>query len=129
MDKDKLKLMTEKFHSCLELEYSNFAYSRMHHISVPTFMLQTGRYTRAYEQEALDMLKGFLSNPDKMPNRSTIKVNNRRLSKLKRKGNIFTKEPTKILDTKMTILDVKLDTPEQYREGIVAWAKSVVESF
>lgn len=129
MDEEKLKLMNAKFHSCLELEYSNPEYSRVHHITVPTFMLQTGRYTQAYEGEALNMLKNFLSHPDKIPSRSTIKAYNIQLSKLERKGNIFTKEPTKILDTTMTILDVRLDTPDHYYEDIIAWAKSVVEIF
>lgn len=130
MNEEKIKLMNAKFHSCLELEYSNSEYARMHHITVLTFMLQTGRYTEHYEDGALSMLKDFLSDPDNIPSKSTIRANNIRLEKLKKsKGGIFTKEPTKVLDTKVTILDVRLDSPSHYRDDILAWAKSVVEKF
>ena len=124
---DKLQFMKKKFDACLELEYSNPEYASMHHITVLAFMLQTGRYTPAYKEDALKMLKNFLSHPYKIPSKSTIKSYNLQLSRSKRKGNIFTKSSTKILETKMTILDVRLNTPDHYCEDVIAWAKSIID--
>jgi hypothetical protein len=73
------------------------------------------------------MLKGFLSHPYDLPDDSSVKSINSELSSDKRTGNIFNNEGGAILDSKITIFDVRLDDPEQYCQDVIAWARAVVE--
>lgn len=121
----KLKAWREKFDACLVLEFSNPAYFRAHHIFVMTFMLQTGRYTDAYRNEAISLLKEFLKCPQAAPTKSSLADINSNFSSDKRQTNIFRKEAGDILYTSMTILDVDTSTAEQYFKDVIAWAREV----
>ncbi len=121
-----LERIEEKFNAMLALEFSNRAYFSVHHISVPTFMLQTGRYAKPYREKARNMLEAFLAQPDELPRATTIKDINMEFSSAKRTDNIFNKKTGDILNSDFTIFDVRIDTPEHYRKDVVAWARAVV---
>ncbi len=118
--------MEDKFNDMLALEFSNPAYFKVHHISVPTFMLQTGRYTDAYREKAIALLKTFLKHPYNMPGAALVKEINVEFSSVKRNDNIFTKEAGTILESAFTVFDVRVDTPGHCCEDVIAWAKAVI---
>jgi len=127
MEEEEIKKWDDKFALCLGMEFSNPEYFKVHHILVITFMLQTGRYTPTYQNEAMSLLKEFLSHPLEAPTRSAIDVINTKFSSQNRDNRIVKKEMGDGFDTNITILDIRTDTADNYCKDVIAWAKEVFD--
>ncbi len=119
----------DKFNICLALEFSTPEYFRVHHILVPTYHLQCGKYTSEIQPSVVNLLRDFLLHPDVQPSRSQIEEISRRFSSNKRNEKIFTEIGTQIISSAMSILDIRTDTPQQYCQDVLAWAHSVLKEF
>ncbi len=122
-------LCQTRFDESLVLEFTDPGYGAVHNLTVATFMLQhSSRMSKEgwlYERE---LLREFLvegKSPDLVRQQSKDSVDSgKRTFKFKSKDG----KPI-ILKTawKKTILDVRAENAEIYREDIAAWARSALE--
>ncbi len=122
-------LCQTRFDEFLALEFSDPGYGAVHNLTVATFMLQHSRRMSKegwlYERE---LLKEFLVN-NKSP--ELIRQQNKDLvDSGKRTFKFKSKDGKPVIAKtrwKKTILDVRYEEPEVYRQDISAWARSALE--
>ncbi len=122
-------LCQTRFDEFLVLEFSDPGYGAVHNLTVATFMLQhSSRMSKEgwlYERE---LLREFLVK-NKSP--EFIRKQNRDLvDSGKRTFKFKSKNGKPVIDKttwKKTILDVRYENAEMYREDITAWARSALE--
>jgi hypothetical protein len=123
------RLCQARFDEYLILEFTDAGYGAVHHLTVATFMVQhSSRMTREgwlYERE---LLREFLvENKSPATIRKQIKDtvdSGKRTFKFKSKTGVPVINKT---TWAKTILDVRAEKAEAYREDITAWARSVLE--
>jgi hypothetical protein len=122
-------LCQTRFDEFLALEFSDLAYGAVHNLTVATFMLQhSSRLSREgwlYERE---LLREFIVEK-KSPSliRQQIKDSadsGKRTFKFKSKDG---KPVISKTTWRKTILDVRTENAEVYREDVTAWARSALE--
>lgn len=115
------------FNAGQALEFSDPAYFAVHHLSVPSYLLQHNRYSRdgwLWAYRLLARLAQGQTTPEdaRRTQRSTLDSGNRTYS--------FSKGPklagVEAIAWTHTVADVRLDTAEQYCADAQAWAASVV---
>ena len=117
------------FDEFLVLEFTDAGYGAVHHLTVATFMVQhSSRMTREGWMYERDLLREFLVE-NKPPQLVRKQIKNsvdsgKRTFKFKSKTGVPV--INKITWAK-TILDVRAENAEVYREDISAWARSVLE--
>jgi len=122
-------LCQSRFDEFLILEFTDAGYGAVHHLTVGTFMVQhSSKMTREGWQYERDLLREFLVEK-KTPAmiRKQIKDtvdSGKRTFKFKSKTGIPVIHKTAWAKT---ILDVRAENAEVYREDIHAWASSVLE--
>ena len=122
-------LCQTRFDEFLVLEFTDAGYGAVHHLTVATFMVQhSSRMTREGWMYERELLKEFLiENKPPQLVRKQIKDtvdSGKRTFKFKSKTGMPV--ITKSTWTK-TILDVRAENAEVYREDIDAWARSALE--
>jgi hypothetical protein len=117
-----------RFHECLAMEFEDPAFGRVHNLTVSTFMLQhSSNLTREGWLYERDLLREFLSG-----NKTADQVRRERkhaVDSSKRTFRIKSRSGRPVITrTKWskTILDVRLDAPKEYCEGITAWAQATL---
>ena len=118
-----------RFDEFLVLEFTDAEYGAVHHLTVAAFMLQhSSKLTRAGWQYERDLLRQFLVEK-KTP--ATIRKQIKdTVDSGKRTFKIKSKTGVPVIDKTVwqkTILDVRVENAEVYREDIAAWARSVLE--
>ncbi|HEX2993844.1 MAG TPA: DUF5946 family protein [Anaerolineales bacterium] len=122
-------LCQTRFDEFLALEFSDQRYGAVHNLTVATFMLQhSSRLSREgwlYERELLREFIVEKKSPDLIRQQTSHQVDSgKRTFKFKSKDG----KPVINKSTwRKTILDVRSEEPEMYREDIAAWARSVLE--
>jgi hypothetical protein len=122
-------LCQTRFDEFLVLEFTDAGYGAVHHLTVAAFMVQhSSRMTREGWQYERDLLRQFLVEK-KTPAmiRKQIKDtvdSGKRTFKFKSKTGVPVIHKTAWTKT---ILDVRAENAEVYREDITGWARSVLE--
>jgi hypothetical protein len=122
-------LCQARFDEFLVLEFTDAGYGAVHHLTVATFMIQhSSRMTPEGWRYERDLLREFLVE-NKTPAMVRRQIKNtvdsgKRTFKFKSKTGMPVIE--KIIWRK-TILDVRAENEEVYREDINAWARSVLQ--
>ncbi len=118
----------ERFHACLAKEFEDIGYGAVHHLTVSAYMLQhSSKLTRAGWLYERDLLRDFLVN-NKPP--AQVRQQNRdRVDSGKREFKIKSRDaqPKVHQVWSSTILSVRLEDAAQYREDVMAWARSVLQ--
>jgi len=118
-----------RFHECLALEFSDAAYGAVHHLTVAAYMLQhSGKLTREGWLNERNVLRAFLV--ENMPPASIRRQNKNLVDSGKRTFKIKSTDGEPVINkttwTK-TILDINIESSEDYCEDVTAWARSVLE--
>jgi hypothetical protein len=99
----------------------------VHHLSVPTYMLQHNHYSREGWLNVRELLRQFVEDglvPDEARRRGRVQVDSGHRSWS------FTRGPklpgVELLRWTMTVAEVRLDTPEHYCADVRRWAESVL---
>lgn len=116
----------DRFNAGQAREMTDPASFAVHHLSVPCFMLQHNRYSRAGWIQVRQMLARFLAgltpNEARRDRRKAVDSGNRTYS--------FTKGPklagVESIIWAHTIADVRLDTAEHYCADVREWAAHIV---
>ena len=122
-------LCQTRFDEFLVLEFTDAGYGAVHHLTVATFMVQhSSRMTHEGWRYERDLLREFLVE-NKTPAMVRRQIKNKvdsgkRTFKFKSKTGIPVIER---ITWRKTILDVRAENAEVYREDINAWARSVLE--
>jgi hypothetical protein len=122
-------LCQTRFDEFLVLEFTDAGYGAVHHLAVPTYMLQhSSKMTREGWQYERDLLREFLVEK-KTPAtiRKQIKDtvdSGKRTFKFKSKTGVAVINKTM---WQKTILDVRTENAEVYCEDVTAWARSTLE--
>jgi hypothetical protein len=115
------------FHECLVKEYIDPAYGAVHHLTVPTYMLQhPGQLSQRGWLEMRNLLVQFCLE-GKSP--ATIRKQNRhRLDSRQRDFSFRKGEPIQLpgLVWSKTIAEVDLTDPTRYCAEVKAWAQVVL---
>jgi len=122
-------LCQTRFDEFLVLEFSDAGYGAVHHLTVATFMIQhSSKMTREGWQYERDLLREFLvekKTPALMRKQIKDTVDSgKRTFKFKSKTGVPVINKTAWAKT---ILDVRAENAEVYREDLNAWARSVLE--
>lgn len=122
-------LCQTRFDEFLVLEFTDAGYGAVHHLTVATFMIQhSSRMRREGWQYERDLLREFLvgkKTPAMMRKQIKDTVDSgKRTFKFKSKTGVPVINKTAWAKT---ILDVRAENAEVYREDINAWARSVME--
>jgi hypothetical protein len=122
-------LCQTRFDEFLVLEFTDVGYGAVHHLTVATYMVQhSSKMTREGWLFERGLLKEFLVE-NKSP--SYIRRQNKDVvDSGKRKFKIKSRDGKPVIDKttwRKTILDVRSENAEVYREDITAWARSVLE--
>jgi hypothetical protein len=122
-------LCQTRFDEFLVLEFTDAGYGAVHHLTVAAFMVQhSSRMTREGWLYERDLLKEFLiENKPPQLIRKQIKDtvdSGKRTFKFKSKTGVPVIDQT---TWTKTILDVRAENAEIYREDIEVWARSVLE--
>jgi hypothetical protein len=122
-------LCQTRFDEFLVLEFTDAGYGAVHHLTVATFMIQhSSKMTREGWQYERDLLREFLvgkKTPAMMRKQIKDTVDSgKRTFKFKSKTGVPVINKTAWAKT---ILDVRAENAEVYREDINAWARSVLE--
>jgi len=117
----------QRFEACLALEFENPAYGVVHHLTVPSYMLQHNEYSREAWIEALKLLDQFVNQkttPEAARQMMASKFEGRprtwRFSRGEKLGEFSA------IVWSCTIADVRLDDPAVYCADIHRWAASIV---
>ena len=122
-------LCQTRFDEFLVWEFTDAGYGAVHHLTVATFMVQhSSRMTHEGWRYERDLLREFLVE-NKTPAMVRRQIKNKvdsgkRTFKFKSKTGIPVIER---ITWRKTILDVRAENAEVYREDINAWARSVLE--
>lgn len=128
MTTSELKEWQEKFYACLALEFSDQSYFKVHHIMVPTFLIQAGKYSRPYAERIILLLTEFLDDPNRPPAVEWIKEIHAQLSSNVRTDRLLIEGVGEVVHADQSILDVRTDTAEHYCTDVVQWSKSVLRA-
>jgi hypothetical protein len=117
-----------RFHECLAKEFENPTFGRVHNLTVSTYMLQhSSNLTREGWLYERDLLREFLVGnkpPEQIRKERQDEVDDgKRTFKIKSTTGWPVIPRT---DWAKTILDVRLDTPEEYCEDVIAWASATL---
>lgn len=122
-------LCQTRFDEFLVLEFTDAGYGAVHHLTVAAYMVQhSSKMTREGWLFERDLLKEFLvenKSPEYIRKQNKDVIDSR-----ERKFKIKSKTGLPVIDKttwKKTILDVRAENAEVYREDITAWARSVLE--
>jgi hypothetical protein len=118
-----------RFNECLAFEFSDAAYSTVHHLTVAAYLVQHSRkLTREGWLYERNLLKEFLVE-NKPP--AFIRQQNRDLvDGGKRTFKIKSKDGKSVIGKTVwtkTILDIWMEDAETYCASVMDWAKSVLE--
>jgi len=118
-----------RFNECLALEFSDAAYSTVHHLTVAAYLVQhSSKLTREGWLYERNLLKEFLVK-NKPP--AFIRQQNRDLvDSGKRTFKIKSKDGKPVINMTewtRTILDIQMEKAETYCVSVMDWAKSVLE--
>ena len=118
-----------RFDEFLVLDFTNAGYGAVHHLTVATFMVQhSSKMTREGWLFERDLLKEFLVE-NKSPE-YLRKQNKDIVDSGKRKFKIKSRNGKPVINKtawRKTILDIRAENANLYREDITAWARSVLE--
>ncbi len=122
-------LCKTRFDEFLVLEFTDPGYGAVHHLTVAAYMLQhSSKLTREGWLHERELLREFLV--EKKPPAFIRKQNRALVDSGKRKFKIKSRNGLPVIHkttwTK-TILEVRTEHAEMYREDITAWANSVLE--
>ena len=122
-------LCQTRFDEFLVLEFSDPGYGAVHNLTVATFMLQhSSRLSKEGWLYERDLLRDFVVK-NKSPE-LIRKQNKDRVDSGKRTFKFKSKDGKPVISKATwmkTILDVRAENAETYREDIVAWARSALE--
>ncbi len=122
-------LCQARFDEFLVLEFTDAGYGAVHHLTVAAFMVQhSSKMTREGWLFERDLLREFLVE-NKAPE-YIRKQNKDIVDSGKRTFKIKSKTGLPVINKstwRKTILDVRAENAEVYREDINAWARSVLE--
>jgi hypothetical protein len=122
-------LCQTRFDEFLVLEFTDAGYGTVHHLTVAAFMVQhSSKMTREGWLFERDLLRKFLVE-NKAPE-YIRKQNKDIVDSGKRTFKIKSKTGLPVINKstwRKTILDVRAENAEEYREDINAWARSVLE--
>jgi hypothetical protein len=122
-------LCQTRFDEFLSLEFTDAGYGAVHHLTVAAYMVQhSSKMTREGWLFERNLLREFLI--ENKPPAYIRKQNKDVVDSGKRKFKIKSKTGLPVIDKNMwkkTILDVRADNADVYREDITAWARSVLE--
>jgi hypothetical protein len=122
-------LCQTRFDEFLVLEFTDAGYGTVHHLTVAAFMVQhSSKMTREGWLFERDLLRKFLVE-NKAPE-YIRKQNKDIVDSGKRTFKIKSKTGLPVINKstwRKTILDVRAENAEVYREDINAWARSVLE--
>jgi len=122
-------LCKTRFDEFLVLEFSDTGYGLVHNLTVTTYMLQhSSRLTREGWLHERELLREFLV--ENKPPRFIRRQNKDLVDSGKRKFKITSRDGTAVIDKTAwtrTILDVRTENAEVYREDVTAWARAVLE--
>jgi hypothetical protein len=118
-----------RFNECLALEFSNAAYGAVHHLTVTAYMLQhSSKLTREGWLHERMLLREFLV--DNRPPAFIRQQDKDLVDSGKRAFKIKSTDGVPVISKTIwtkTILDVRMETTEDYCEDVTAWARSVLE--
>jgi hypothetical protein len=117
------------FHEFLVKEFEDAGYGAVHHLTVATYILQhSSKLTREGWLHERELLREFLV--EKKPPAFIREQNKDLVDSGKRKFKIKSRDGLPVINkttwTK-TILDVRVENAEIYREDVIAWARSTLE--
>jgi len=117
-----------RFHECLAFEFQDPGYGAVHHLTVTAYMLQhSSQLTREGWQQQRELLREFLVE-NKPP--AFLRRQSKDLDSGKREFRIKSKDGKPVINkttwTK-TILDIRMDNAEEYREDVNTWSRAVLE--
>ena len=122
-------LCQTRFDEFLILEFTDAGYGAVHHLTVAAFMVQhSSRMTPEGWMYERDLLREFLVE-NKTPAMIRRQIKNR-VDSGKRTFKFKSKTGVPVIGRTtwtQTILDVRAENAEVYREGVNAWARSVLE--
>ena len=118
-----------RFHECLAQEFEEAAYGAVHHLTVAAYMLQhSSKLTREGWLHERKLLREFLIE-NKPP--ATVRRQSRDLvDSIRRTFKIKSTDGKSVINKtswKMTILDIQMESAEEYCKDVTAWARSVLE--
>ncbi|MGD8405583.1 MAG: DUF5946 family protein [Anaerolineales bacterium] len=118
-----------RFHECLALEFQNSGYGVVHHLTVTAYMLQhSSQLTREGWLHECELLREFLVE-NKPP--AFIRQQNKDLfDSGQRAFKIKSKDGKPVINKatwSKTILDIRMDSAEDYCADVTEWAKSVLK--
>jgi len=118
-----------RFDEFLVLEFTDAGYGAVHHLTVAAFMVQhSSKMTREGWLFERGLLREFLV--ENKPPAYIRKQNKDVVDSGKRTFKIKSKTGVPVINKitwAKTILDVRMENAEVYREEIAAWARSVLE--
>lgn len=118
-----------RFKECLALEFSDAAYGAVHHLTVAAYMLQhSSKLTRDGWLYERNLLKEFLV--ENKPPAFIRKQNKALVESGKRTFKIKSTDGKAVISKTTwmkTILDVRMEDAEDYRDDVTTWARSVLE--
>jgi hypothetical protein len=118
----------DRFNTIQIKELDDTEYYKVHHLSVPCFMLQHNNYSKKGWIEVYKLLEQFVNNGLK-PEFAKVMIQNK-FKYLKRNWSITKGE--KLIEIgqikwRFTITDIKYNTAEEYCNSITKWAKNIIE--
>lgn len=117
----------ERFAATQSREFEDPGYGAVHHLSVPSYLLQHNRYARAGWLATRQQLAWFVANnltPDQaLRHASSLLAGGRRAWSFTKGAKLA--EVDQIVWTR-TVADLRRDTPEHYRADVRAWAAAVL---
>lgn len=123
------QLCQTRFDEFLVLEFTDAGYGAVHHLTVATFMVQhSSRMTREGWMYERELLREFLV--ENKPPAFIRKQNKDLVDSGKRTFKIKSRDGKRIIEKSTwskTILDVRTENADVYREDVNAWAMSVFE--
>ena len=122
------QLCQTRFDEFLALEFTDAGYGAVHHLTVATFMVQhSSRMTREGWMYERELLREFLV--ENKPPAFIRKQNKDLVDSGKRTFKIKTRDGKRIIEKSTwskTILDVRTENADVYREDVNVWAMSVL---
>ncbi len=116
------------FHECIAKEFEDPRYGRVHNLTVSTYMLQhSSKLTREAWLYERDLLREFLlggRSPEQIrKDQADLVDSGRRTFKIKSPTGQPVIPPT---SWSRTVLEVRLDSPADYCEDVIAWASATL---
>ena len=115
----------ERFNLCLALEFENQAAWRVHHLTVPCYMVQHNQYSRHAWLEALKLINQSLQHP-----LTPASAGKTKFEQSVRNWKITSDPQIAKFNTmawSRTIAGIRMDDPETYCADIQLWAKSILQ--